>query len=76
MPTVYKDVEIEIDLDDFSDKELLDELRHRELTIDFEGCSAERTRELLDTIWRQRRTGQDYGPALDRLIWLTLGRLV
>jgi len=76
MPTVYKDVEIEIELDDFSDDELLSELKNRDLIADFEGCSSERTRELLETIWHQRRTGQNYEYALDRLIWVTLGRLI
>jgi len=72
MPLVYKEVEVEVDLDDFDDDELLDELERRGSGVIEYGNGT----EVLQTIYEKRRLGQDYQKELDQLIWLGLGRVV
>ena len=71
--TVYKEVEIDVELDDFSDDDLRDELDRRGQGLDQgSGNSA----EILTTIWQKRRNGQDYQRELDELIYDVLGKIV
>ena len=72
MPLVYKEVEVEVDLDDFDDHELIDELERRGTGVMEYGNGT----EVLQTIYEKRRLGQDYQKELDQLIWLGLGRFV
>jgi hypothetical protein len=72
MPLVYKEVEVEVDLDDFDDDELLDELERRGSGVIEYGNGT----EVLQTIYEKRRLGLDYQKELDQLIWLGLGRFV
>jgi hypothetical protein len=72
MPLVYKEVEIEIDLEDFDTDELIEELERRGTgTIDYGNGT-----EVLQSIYEKRRLGKDYQQELDRLIWLGLGKIV
>jgi hypothetical protein len=72
MPLVYKEVEVEVDLDDFDDYELIDELERRGAgTLDYGNGT-----EVLQSIYEKRRLGLDYQKELDQLIWLGLGRFV
>ena len=34
MPTIYKEVEVDVELSDFSDEELLEEIERREICLD------------------------------------------
>jgi hypothetical protein len=72
MPLVYKEVEVEVDLDDFDDDELLDELERRGTGVMDYGNG----KEVLEAIYEKRRLGQDYQQELDQLIWLGIGRFV
>jgi len=72
MPLVYKEVEVEVDLDDFDDYELIDELERRGTGVMEYGNGT----EVLQTIYEKRRLGQDYQKELDQLIWLGLGRFI
>jgi hypothetical protein len=72
MPLVYKEVEVEVDLDDFDDDELIEELERRGTGVMEYGNGT----EVLQTIYEKRRLGQDYQQELDQLIWLGLGRVV
>ena len=72
MPLVYKEVEVEVDLDDFDDYELIDELERRGTGVMEYGNGT----EVLQSIYEKRRLGQDYQQELDQLIWLGLGRFV
>lgn len=76
MPSVYKEVEVDVDLDDFEDDELIEELERRGLDLNTQGVSGDEMRELLTQVWSKRRQGQDYQQALDQLIWYGLGRIV
>ena len=72
MPLVYKEVEVEVNLDDFDDYELIEELERRGTgTVDYGNGT-----DVLRAIYEKRRLGQDYQQELDQLIWLGLGRFV
>jgi hypothetical protein len=70
--TVYKEVEVDIELSDFDDDDLLEELETRGLVVGTHG----NTRELLKIIWLKRRQGQDYQRELDQLIYESLGHVL
>ena len=72
MPLVYKEVEVEVDLDDFDDYELIDELERRGTGVVDHGNGT----EVLQAIYEKRRLGQDYQQELDQLIWLGIGRFI
>jgi hypothetical protein len=71
MKTIY--TEVEVDLDEFSDEELLEEIRHRKLGGNGNVAEAER---LLADIYYKRVMGQDFMPELDRYLYETIGRAV
>ena len=68
--TIYKEVEVEVDLDDFETGDLVEELESRA------GLHAGGNKELLQSIYEKRRLGQSYQAELDQLIWLELGRIL
>ena len=72
--SVYKEVEVDIDLSDFETDDLLDELESRgELPAD----SQHNSKDLLTAIWLKRRVGRtDYQTELDQLIYAGLGQIV
>jgi len=70
--TVYKEVEVDVDMDDFDDHDLLDELEKRGVLIGDAGNS----KELLVAIYHKRRNGKDYQTELDQLIYNGIGRIL
>jgi hypothetical protein len=72
MPTVYTEVEVDVDLDDFDDQDLIDELERRGRGFDVAGQTPT---ELVDRIHQLRRNGGDYQRELDGLIYVTIGRI-
>jgi hypothetical protein len=76
MPYVYKEVEVEIDIDDFDTDELIEELERRGVDYNTNGVDGDEMRSVLEQVWLRRRQGQDYQQDLDRLIWGVLGRVV
>lgn len=77
MPYAYKEVEVEIDLDDFDTDELVEELERRGLDYNTRGVDADEMRLLLEQIWLKRRTGvADFSQELDKLIYGVLGKIV
>lgn len=73
MPTVYTEVEVDVELSDFDTDDLVEELESRGLG--FEIASQSGT-ELLTAIYQKRRLGQDYQRELDDLIYVGIGRIV
>jgi hypothetical protein len=74
MPTVYTEVEVDVDLDDFADDDLIDELERR--GKGFEVLSQTPT-ELVTKIYEKRRLGtHDYQTELDELIYVTIGKII
>jgi len=53
MPTVYKEVEVDIDLDDVDDDDLIDEIERRGYKILAEDVEDERP-EIREAIWRYK----------------------
>ena len=72
MPTVYQEVEVEVELDDFDTDDLIEELERRGTGVMDYGNG----KEILETIYLRRRLGQDYQSELDKLIWLGLGKVL
>jgi hypothetical protein len=72
MPLVYKEVEVDVDLEDFDDDELLEELERRGTGVMDYGNG----KDVLMSIYEKRRLGKDYQQELDHLIWLGLGKIV
>ena len=70
--TIYKEVEVDVELDDFNDEDLIEELESRGLGFDVTSNS----KTLLETIWLKRREGRDYQYELDQLIYVALGKIV
>jgi hypothetical protein len=73
MPTVYTEVEVDVELSDFDDDDLIEEVERRRLGVDL---APEDTKELIDKIYHLRRLGRDYEQALDQLIYAVTGRAV
>ena len=71
--TVYKEVEIDVELDDFEDDDLIEELERRGKGFEVPGTTPT---ELLQAIWLKRRQGQDYQQELDELIYVGLGKII
>lgn len=76
MPTVYTEVEVDIELDSFDDDVLMDEIERRGLDINSKYIDSDSVRELLTKVWIHRREGRDYQRELDQLIWYGIGKVV
>lgn len=70
--TIY--TEVEVDLDEFDDDELLDEIERRNLSVG--DASPDEARRLLEDIYYKRVMNKDFAAELDRYFYLTLGRIV
>ena len=73
MPTVYTEVEVDVDLVDFDTDELLEELERRGSLPPEEHGDA---RNIVEQIYYLRRQGQPYEHLMDSLMYTVLGRVV
>ena len=72
--TVYKEVDVEVDMSDFDTSDLIEELEERgELPL---STGPYDSKELVQKIWMARRNGKDYQALLDDLIYVVTGRVV
>jgi len=72
--TIYTEVEVDVDISEFSTDDLLDELASRS-SLPIEGDL--NSKELLEKIWLKRRVGNhDYQQELDQLIYQVTGHVV
>jgi hypothetical protein len=72
--TIYKEVEVDVDLSDFDTDDLIEELESRGKGFEVESKTPN---ELLTAIWLKRRMGRtDYQTELDQLIYTGLGQIV
>ena len=76
MPTIYTEVEVDVDLDSFSDDDLLDEVERRGLDLESVHADGTTGTGLVSAIYHKRRLGQDYQQELDDLIYAVIGRIV
>lgn len=72
--SVEKYVDIEVDMDDFKNSDILEEMERRGLSTPV--TSPEDNVELLRLIFQKRRTGESFYQELDQLIYNSLGRIV
>jgi hypothetical protein len=72
--TVYKEVEVDVDLHDFDTDDLIEELEERGELPSSTGPYD--SNELVQQIWQLRRNGKDYQRVLDDLIYAVTGRIV
>ena len=70
--TMYKEVEVDVDLSDFETDDLIEELESRGAGATDYGDG----KEVLESIYQKRRLGQDYQTELEALIYLGLGRII
>ncbi len=73
MVSVYTEVEVDVDLDDFDTDDLIDELEKRGRGFD---VASQSPTELVNEIYQKRRLGKDYQRELDELIYTTLGKVL
>jgi len=73
MPTVYTEVEVDVDLVDFDTDDLLEELESRG-SLPPEGNA--NAREIVEQIYYLRRQGRPYEHLMDSLIYAVMGRVV
>jgi hypothetical protein len=71
MPTVY--TEVDVDLDDFDDDDLIEELERRGKGIEIAGTNGA---ELVEQIYQKRRLGRDFDRELDELIYIVTGKFL
>jgi hypothetical protein len=70
--TVSREVDIDIDIEDFDTDDLIEELERRNISH-----SASNTdKNLLEAIYLKRRVGKDYQKELDELIYNELGKII
>jgi hypothetical protein len=71
--SVEKYVDIDVDMDDFDDDDIMEEMERRGLgaAVSSPGDNL----ELLKLIFQKRRTGQNFEQELDQLIYNGLGRI-
>lgn len=72
MATIYTEVEVDVDLDDFDTDDLLEELERRG-NLPIEG--SEYAKGILEQIYYLRRQGQTWEHLMDGLIYAALGRV-
>ena len=70
--TVEKYLEVEVDLEDFDDQDLIEELERRGKYNPTHGDSG----TLIDQIYQLRRLGKPYEHVLDQLLYEQTGRAV
>ena len=72
--TVYKEVDVEVNLGDFDTSDLIEELEERgELPL---STGPYDSKELVQKIWMARRQGKDYQALLDDLIYAVTGQII
>lgn len=72
MPTIYKEVEVDVDLSDFDTDELIQELEDRGTMVDGGDTSSG---TLVKQIYEKRKLGQEYEQELKDLIYNVLGKI-
>ena len=71
--SVEKYIDIDVDMDDFEDNDILEEMERRGLgTV----ASPDDNLALLESIFQKRRIGQSFEQELDQLIYNSLGRIL
>ena len=73
MPTVYTEVEVDVDLSDFETDDLIEELEARGHSLEVSDTTGT---ELVQEIYAKRRLGKNFDRELDQLIYIVTGKFV
>lgn len=73
MPTVETYVTVDVELDEFDDDDLIEELERRGKGME---VASQTGTELLTAIYQKRRLRRDYQQELDELIYVGIGKIV
>jgi len=73
---VEKWITVDVDLDDFDDEDLLDEIERRGLDLDHGYTDSDEIKRLLVSIWEKKRLGQDFTRDLEDLIYYGIGKVI
>jgi hypothetical protein len=73
MATVYTEVEVDVELDEFDTDDLIEELEKRGRGFE---VNSHAPTELVTQIYLNRRLGKDYQRELDELIYVAIGKIV
>jgi len=73
MVSVYTEVEVDVELEDFDTDDLIEELEKRGKGLE---VASHTGTELITAIYQKRRLGQDYQRELDELIYVGIGKIV
>lgn len=73
MPEVEVWTTVDVELDDFSDEDLIDEMDRRGLGAEVADSTAT---EIIEQIHQKRRLNKDYQRELDQLIYQVTGKIV
>ena len=68
-------ITVDVDLDQFDDDDLLDEVKHRNLPVS-DYATDEQMNGIIRAIWQKRREGKDYQKELDDLIYHGIGKIL
>lgn len=68
--TAYVNVDVEVDIGEFDDEVLLEEIGARKIGVN------EDTKDLITKIWYLRRTGKNYDHLVDELIYKSIGKII
>jgi hypothetical protein len=72
MPTVYTEVEVDVELEDFDTEDLVEELESRGM-----GFEADvNAKEIVEKMYQLHRSGKPCDHLLDRLFYSVLGKIV
>lgn len=74
MPYIYKEVEVDIDLDDFSDDDLLEEIERRNIQPSDAWDNPNETKELVHKMYEKVRLKQNIDEELRDFFWRSIGR--
>jgi hypothetical protein len=72
----YVTVDVDVDLDEFDDNDLLDEIKQRNLSIYNDSVYFDQMTEIITAIWQKRREGEEYQKEIDDLIYYGIGKIV
>lgn len=72
----YVTVDVDVNLDEFDDNDLLDEIKHRNLSIYNDSVYFDQMTEIITAIWQKRREGGEYQKEIDDLIYYGIGKIV
>ena len=67
---------IHIDLDEFSDEDLLDEMKERGLATQGQYVGTKEVYEIVEKIWMARKLGVSSDEYVNELVYAVLGRIL